>query len=117
MTATIKKMKPLSYRLLNEQGVVNFELIKIDSGHGNSVNVVVKEAGEEYVGHVELIGTSKSLSDYRDAILKRMKYVEEQKKWDALTDAQKAKKKAPVPATEVVVQVNRIVHDELPYMK
>lgn len=98
-------LKPLSYRLLNEQTPVHFALLAVSEDSFGTLSVVVQEKDSQYAGPVQILPGcerkfAKELEEYED-------YLE--------LDEAKREKTDPVPQPSV--EISRTSHEEFPYMR
>lgn len=103
-------MKPLSFRLLNDQTPVVFVLKAITKDlAGDTCSVHVQERGytDEFVGSVKLLGDI-TFEQYEKALKEYAAFL-------ALPEEDRKKVKKPLFAP--VVEISRSSHEEFPYMR
>ncbi len=112
-------LKPLSSRLLNEQGALAFILLSITDSmpDGTLPLVTVEEAGQKYSGIVQPIANARTVKDLQLELKKYETDMKAQAAYLALPDAERAKQEAPAVPKAVTVMINRVTHEEFPFMK
>ncbi len=108
--------KPLSGRLLNEQGIVVFQITEITPAFDGYAVRLFEEA-QEYVGLVKLVDGKRTFKELSESIQDYNTYLRKKTEYEAMSDSMKATNGSLKPVAAVTVQVNRTTHDQFPNMQ